>query len=116
MCRSDGVTWSQRSAAADAATLPTRAELERGTCVSALRGEGIETLRGCIEALLAAGMTRIDWEVPLGRGDVVAALRSGGRVLAQQVLDGRLRVTALVPPKLAGQLRKSTPEIRDACS
>jgi GTP-binding protein HflX len=111
-------TWFafNKADTADAAALPTRAELERGTCVSALRGDGIETLRERIEALLAAGMTRIDWEVPLGRGDVVAALRSGGRVLAQQVQDGRLRVTALVPPKLAGQLRKSTPEIRDACS
>jgi hypothetical protein len=47
---------------------------------------------------------------------VVAAIRSGGRLLAQQVRDGHLRLTALVSPKLAGQLRKAAPEIRDACS
>jgi GTP-binding protein HflX len=112
-------TWFafNKADVADAAAQPNRAELERGTCVSALRGEGIEALRERIEALLAAGMVRVEWDVPLGRGDVMAAIRSGGRVLAQQVRNGCLRVTALVSPKLAGRLRKTTPEIRDAsCS
>ena len=107
-------TWFafNKADVADPAALPTRSELERGTLVSAMRGDGIDALRERIEALLAADMVRIEWDVPLGRGDVLAAIRSGGRVLAQQVHDGRLRVTALVPPKLAGQLRKTAPEIR----
>ncbi|HWP65231.1 MAG TPA: GTPase HflX [Candidatus Limnocylindria bacterium] len=95
---------------------PTPAELEHGTCVSALHGDGIEALRERIEGLVATTLVRVDWAVPLGRGDVVAALRGGGRVVAEQVRDGHLRVTALVPPTLAGRLRKQAPEIRNACN
>jgi len=95
---------------------PGRAELERGTLVSALRGDGIETLRQQVGALLAADLVRVQWEVPLGRGDVVAALRRGGRVLEERLGSGTLRISALVPARLAGRLRKSAPEVRDACS
>jgi GTP-binding protein HflX len=95
---------------------PIRAELEQGTLVSALRGEGIETLRQRVGALLGADLLRVQWEIPLARGDVVAALRAGGRVLEERVGGGTLCVTALVPARLAGRLRKSAPEVRDACS
>ena len=53
-------------------------------------------------------MTRIDWLVPAGRGDVIAALHRGGRVLAERSERDGVRVSALVPAKLAGQLRKAT--------
>jgi len=96
--------------------LPSRTELERGTLVSALRGDGVERLLGHVETLLDAGLVRIDWEVPLARGDVLAAVRRGGRVLEERSGDGSIRITALVPAKLAGQLRKTVDEVRDACS
>jgi GTP-binding protein HflX len=96
--------------------LPSRAELERGTLVSAARGDGIGLLLERVEALLDVGLVRVDWEIPLSRGDVLAAVRRGGRVLEEGSADGRLRIRALIPAKLAGQLRKSVREVRDACS
>lgn len=109
-------TAFNKSDAMDDAWRPTRAELESGTLVSARRGDGMEALRAAIDRLLAAGLVRIVWEVPLGRGDVTAALRRGGRILDESVLDGALRITALAPAKLVGQLRKAAPEVRDTCS
>ena len=96
--------------------LPSRADLERGTLVSAARGDGIGLLLERVEALLDVGLVRVDWEIPLSRGDVLAAVRRGGRVLEEGSADGRLRIKALIPAKLAGQLRKSVREVRDACS
>jgi GTP-binding protein HflX len=84
--------------------------------VSARRGDGIDALLSRIETTLAAGLTRVEWAVPLDRGDVLAALHRGGQVLAQQACDGVLHVTALVPPKLAGQLRHAVSPVRGACS
>ena len=115
----DGVpTWFafNKCELMEPAARPERAELEQGTLVSALRGDGIETLRQRIGALLEAGLVRVQWEIPLGRGDVLAALRRGGHVLEERVGSGTLRISALVPARLAGRLRKAAPEVRDVCS
>jgi GTP-binding protein HflX len=96
--------------------LPTRGELDGGTLVSAIHGDGIEPLLARVEGLLDAGLVRIDWEIPLSRGDVLAAVRRGGRILEERSGDGGLRISALVPAKLAGQLRKAVHEVRDVCS
>jgi GTP-binding protein HflX len=101
--------------AAAPATLPGRPDLTRGTVVSALRGDGIDLLLERVEALVDAGLVRVEWEIPLGRGDVVAAVRREGRVLDEQVADGVLRMSALLPEKLAGRLRSSVVEVDGAC-
>jgi GTP-binding protein HflX len=101
---------------ADAEALPGRTELEQGSLVSAARGDGIESLLGRIETLLEAGLVRVEWEIPASRGDVLAAVRRGGRLLEERSADGRLRITALIPAKLAGQLRESVREGEESCS
>ena len=40
------------------------------------------------------------------RGDIVARLHRAGTVLQEEYHDGQVDMTALVPPKLAGQVRK----------
>jgi GTP-binding protein HflX len=74
--------------------------------VSARTGAGIPALLGAIETRLTAGLERVRCEVPSARGDVLAWLRQAGRVVEEYYSDGAVTVTALLPPKVAGQLRK----------
>ena len=78
--------------------------------IAALRGLGVDALLGALERRLAAGLERVRCDLPAARGDVLAWLRRSGRILEEYHRDGRIRVTALVPPKVAGQLRKRLPE------
>ncbi len=78
-----------------------------GLAVSALTGTGIEALRHAIEHRLAESQERLAVDVPAARGDLLAQLHRGGQVLEEQFFDGVVRVTAMVPPKLAGQVRKA---------
>ena len=47
--------------------------------------------------------------LPSGRGDLISLLKRAGRVIEEYYRDGVVTVTALVPPKVAGQLRKQLP-------
>jgi hypothetical protein len=47
--------------------------------------------------------------LPSDRGDIVALLRRTGRIVEEYYRDGQVTVTALVPEKVAGQLRKEFP-------
>ena len=59
---------------------------------------------------MTVGLERVRCALPSGRGDVLAWLRRVGRVVEEYYRDGVVMVTALVPPKVAGQLRKRLPE------
>ncbi|MBI3783724.1 MAG: GTPase HflX [Deltaproteobacteria bacterium] len=88
------------------------ASLSEGQCViSARTGEGISPLLERIDRLLQSTRERLDLQLPIGRGDLVAKLHQAGTILREEYHDGGISVSALVPPKLAGQLRK---ELRQA--
>jgi GTP-binding protein HflX len=74
--------------------------------ISARTGEGIAALLGAVEDRLTHGLERVACALPSARGDVLAWLRRSGRIVEERYDDGLVRVTALVPPKIAGQLRK----------
>ena len=65
---------------------------------------------GDVERDRADRLERVRCALPSGRGDVLAWLRRVGRVVEEYYRDGVVMVTALVPPKVAGQLRKRLPE------
>jgi GTPase len=75
--------------------------------ISARTGQGITDLLTRVEAALSKDLARIRLEIPSGRGDLVARLRRAGRVLEEYYRDGSVIVTALVPAKVAGQVRKA---------
>jgi GTP-binding protein HflX len=89
-------------------TPPPRAGRE-GAAISAQTGRGIPQLLATIEARLTAGLERVRCALPSSRGDVIAWLRRAGRITEEYYRDGVVTVTALVPPKVAGQLRKRLP-------
>ena len=75
--------------------------------VSARSGAGIEALVRQIAALLAAQQERIDVRIPIERGDLLAQIHQTGRIATQHLDDGVYAVTAYVPPKVAGRIRKA---------
>jgi GTP-binding protein HflX len=77
--------------------------------VSGRTGAGMGNLLSRIEARLGAGLSRVRCVLPSDRGDVVALLRRTGRIVEEYYRDGQVTVTALVPEKVAGQLRKEFP-------
>ena len=78
-----------------------------GVPISARVGTGVDKLLTILEAALSRDLARVRLEIPTGRGDLVAMLRRGGRVLEEYYRDGRVIVTALVPTKIAGQVQKA---------
>jgi GTP-binding protein HflX len=78
-----------------------------GVRVSARFGTGVDRLLDAIEAALSRDLSRIKLVLPSARGDLVAMLRRAGRVLEEYYRDGTVVVTALVPPKVAGQVQKA---------
>ncbi len=91
-----------------AGTLPPGAESSM-VPLSARTGRGIPRLLAAIEAELTRGLERVRCALPSGSGDVIAWLREAGRIVEEYYRDGTVTVTALVPPKVAGQLRKRIP-------
>jgi hypothetical protein len=49
---------------------------------------------------------RVEVAVPSSRGDVVAWLHRGAKVVAERYDDGVARITALATPKMAAQIQK----------
>ena len=93
-----------------AAGSPPPASGPDAVSISARTGKDVGALLAAIEARLTVGLERVRCALPSGRGDVLAWLRRVGRVIEEYYRDGVVMVTALVPPKVAGQLRKRLPE------
>jgi GTP-binding protein HflX len=75
-------------------------------CVSALTGEGLPQLLRQIGTLLAAQQERLCVRIPAARGDLLAALHRAGRVAQQSMDNDEYVITAYVPHKVAGRVRK----------
>jgi GTP-binding protein HflX len=103
--------WNKIDALAADASLPRRGE---SYLVSAGQGLGIDELLRAIDDQLVENDERLLVDVPQSRGDLLAQLHRGGRVLEQEYVDGIVRVTAMVPAKLAGRVRKALGATFDA--
>jgi GTPase len=79
----------------------------RAVCpISALAGEGIGRLLEAIEKTLDQGKERSAFSFSPSDGALLALLRSRGRILDETYEEDKIRVTALLSPKLAGQMKK----------
>jgi GTP-binding protein HflX len=81
--------------------------------ISARTGEGMPQLLAALETRFTHGLERVRCRLPSGRGDLIAWLKRTGRVVEEYYRDGVVTVTALVPPKIAGQLRKQLPAVAE---
>ena len=66
--------------------------------VSALTGDGLETLRAALDARLAAGMVVGDYVIPTGDGASLAWLYEHGEVIARSDAEEAIRVTVRLSP------------------
>ena len=75
--------------------------------ISALTGAGVDELLAGVGRILDQSKERIEANFTQAQNWLVALLRERGRVV-EELHDGEsIRVTALVTPKLAGQIRKT---------
>ena len=74
--------------------------------ISAVTGEGLEALLKFIGTHLDRGKEKIHVSLSMGQGDLLSLLRERGRVESEIYEDDQVHITAMVTPKLAGQLRK----------
>jgi GTP-binding protein HflX len=82
--------------------------------VSALTGLGIPELLEQIGRMLSGQQQRLHVRIPAARSDLLAELHRSGRVAEQSVDDGAIDVTAYVPAKVAGRIRKALAAQREA--
>jgi GTP-binding protein HflX len=85
---------------------PLPATNGNGMVISARTGKGVPDLLRLVEGQLTRGLERVRCRFPCARGELLAWLKRSGRVVEEYYLDGMVTVTALVPAKVAGQLRK----------
>jgi GTP-binding protein HflX len=74
--------------------------------VSARTGDGLPDLRRAVEAALTAEKELVHCTLGAREGRLLAWMRRLGRIVREEYHDDQVEVTALLPPKAAGQLRK----------
>jgi GTP-binding protein HflX len=74
--------------------------------ISARTGAGIDRLLERIGAFMDRGKERFQAIFPVSQGAYLALLRDRGRIVQETYEGDEVHVTALISPKLAGQLRK----------
>lgn len=78
-----------------------------GVCpISALTGAGVERLLSVIGTILDMGKERFHACFASSQGGLLSLLRERGRIIEEIYDNNQIYVTALVTPKLAGQMRK----------
>jgi GTPase len=95
----------------DVATAPPAARLKADgaldVCpISALTGAGVDRLLETVGQILDRGKEEFHACFAPSQGELVALLRERGRVVSESYDGDAIRVTAMVTPKLAGQVRK----------
>jgi len=75
--------------------------------ISARTGAGTPELLAAIDGALQSRLTRLHVSVPASRGDLVARLRQAGSIVHEEYQGDRVEIVAMVPEKLAGQVRKA---------
>ena len=74
------------------------ADAANSVVVSALTGEGLDALRGALDARLAAGMETVEYAIPPADGARLAWLYQHGEVLTRADSDDTIRLTVRLSP------------------
>ncbi len=93
-----------------------RAHLVGTYPIAAATGQGLPELLDGIERWVERERVRVEVEIPSARGDLVAWLHRGARVVEERYEDGRAEITALATPKMAAQIQKRLREYRCSTS
>jgi GTP-binding protein HflX len=78
-----------------------------GVCpISARTGEGIDRLLEAVGRMFDQGKERTQFCLSSSQGSLLSLIRQRGQILEERYQDQSIYVTALLTPKLAGQVRK----------
>jgi GTP-binding protein HflX len=84
-----------------------KAHAAEGICpISARTGKGVEQLLSLIGSIFDYRKERFHAVLAPSQTRVMSLLRERGRIIEEQYDEDRIEVTALITPKLAGQIRK----------
>jgi len=113
------LVWNKIDRAAEAPVRivsADRAHLVGTYTISAITRRGIPELLDGVEQWIERERVRLDIAVPSSRGDLVAWLHRGARVVAERYDNGRAEITAMATPKMAAQIRKRLRELECSIS
>jgi GTP-binding protein HflX len=113
------LVWNKIDRAAEAPVRivsADRAHLVGTHAISAITRRGIPELLEGVEQWIERERVRLDIAVPSSRGDLVAWLHRGARVVAERYDNGRAEITAMATPKMAAQIRKRLRELECSIS
>jgi GTPase len=85
-----------------------RLESENALAISAIKGEGIGQLVALMAGFFAQLREEVSVTLPAARGDLIAAARRDGQVLAEEYHSDSVHLRALVTRAMAGRLRKAS--------
>jgi len=74
--------------------------------ISALTGAGMDRLLAAVGKILNQGKEQTHFRFSPSQGSLLSLLRSRGRIVEEKYHEDGIHVTALVTPKLAGQIRR----------
>ncbi len=77
---------------------------DRSICVSSKTGEGLEELKSALDQILYADQIRISRCYPYDQAGKVALIRKYGRLLEEEYTGEGIRVLAMVPPQIYGNV------------
>jgi GTP-binding protein HflX len=81
------------------------AEFPAAVFVSALKGEGLESLRARLAEAAAASWKRVRTTLPYHAGALVQQIRTRGSLKRVDYEEGGIRIEADVPPELAAEIQ-----------
>jgi GTP-binding protein HflX len=81
------------------------AEFPAAVFVSALKGEGLESLRARLAEAAAASWKRVQTTLPYHAGALVQQIRTRGSLKRVDYEEGGIRIEADVPPELAAEIQ-----------
>jgi GTP-binding protein HflX len=102
---SELIVFNKIDLADDTQRLALRGMEPAGIGVSTRTGEGIQALQDRIAALLPEPNVRMTVVIPYSRGELVSRLHLSSRIIELEYLEAGTKVTAMVRPDLAAELR-----------
>ena len=80
-------------------------KLENGVAVSAVTGEGIETLLRTIAAVVSDSLKKVKLTIPFEAGEIISTILSRGNIIAKEYLDTGIVIEAEISKALVNEVK-----------
>jgi len=80
-------------------------KLENGVAVSALTGEGVETLLGKIAAVVSETLKKVKLTIPFEAGETISTILNRGNIITKEYLDTGIVIEAEISKALVDEVK-----------